>query len=415
MHPKSAALILLIASSPALAQAPEQTPPPANVETQPKTDAAEKQQSAVSQQHEKPPAAQTEVGQTQPTTAPEPKVETPSWTDKVKLSGKAYLRYQYELAPTPAAGNNQFNLDRLYLTSEFMPVDKVRFQATLDAGDTRNSTGNQVFFAETKYAFGELKDFVKGLYLRGGIIPLAWIPYEEDLWTYRVQGPVPVDRWGYITSADLGVSFGGTLPSKFGSFQLNVNNGEGYKGIELQKRKELQGRLTITPLASLTNPFSSLFLTGYGSYGYYDDAGLPDRLKARAIGQIGVQAHALTLVGEYFLARDSNAKVKGRYTVSADEVVKSQGFSAYTIINVGALVPAVDGLDVIARYDLIDPDTTVANNNQGLLIAGVGYRFNKWIKALADYEGVTYGADVGGVGKNTPAESRIKLHTEFKF
>jgi hypothetical protein len=50
-----------------------------------------------------------------------------------------------------------------------------------------------------------------------------------------------------------------------------------------------------------------------------------------------------------------------------------------------------------------------------LFIAGVGYRWSKMIKSLVNYEAVTYGTDVGGVGTGKPSEQRLKLQTEFRF
>ncbi len=351
---------------------------------------------------------------TQPAEAPK-KEEASSWTDKVKLSAKAYLRYSYELGEE-ARNANQFNIDRLYVQSEYFATDKVRFQVTLDAGDTRNSTGNQVFFAETKSAFIEVKDVLgPGLYLRAGILPLAWIPYEEDLWGYRVQGPLPVDRWGYVTSADIGLALGGALPSKYGSFQVNATNGEGYKGVELNKRKELQARLTINPLASMGGLPAGIFVTGYGSYGAYDDPGLPARAKSRVIGQVGLQSTPLTLAVAYSVVRDANAKVKGRFTVSGENIVSGQLIYGFAVLNMGALAPVAEGVELFARYDHLDPDKELDNNNMNLLIAGVGYRWNKNVKSLINYETVSYGADVGGVGTNKPSEQRIKLQTEFRF
>jgi hypothetical protein len=360
------------------------------------------------------PPAETPAPAPPPAEAPK-KEAASSWTERVKLGAKAYLRYSYELGEE-RRNANEFNIDRLYLQAEFFATDKVRFQITLDAGDTRNATGNQVFFAETKNAYIEVKDLIgRGVYLRGGIIPLAWIPYEEDLWGYRVQGSLPVDRWGYITSADLGLAVGGTLPSKYGSFYVNVSNGEGFKAIEINKRKELQARLSINPLASMGGLAAGLFVTGYGSYGEYDDPGLPARVKSRVIAQAGLQSVPVTLAVAYVSARDANAKVKGRYTVSTEDIVTGQGIYGFGVLNVGALAHEAEGVDLFARYDHLTPDKDVENTNVDLLIAGVGYRWNKNIKSLVDYETVGYGGDVGGPDTSKPAEKRVKVQTEFRF
>ena len=338
-----------------------------------------------------------------------------SWTDRVKLSGRAYLRYSYELGDV-GKNANQFALDRLYLQGEYQVTDNVRVQVTLDAGDTRNATGNNVFLAETKYAFAELQRvFGKDTWVRAGIVPLAWVPYEEDLWGYRVQGLIEEDRFGYITSADLGLAAGGALPAKYGTWQVDVVNGEGYKTAEIAKRKEVQARLTINPLASLGGIASGIFLTGYGSYGEYDDAGLSARVKSRVIAQAGIQSDPLLLVVDYAINRDANSKVSSRFTVGSDDLVRGENLSIFGVLNVGYFVPAIGGLDLFARYDLVDPDIKLDKNDTRLFIGGVGYRFTRNIKGLINYESQSYAADVGGPATNKPTESRFKIQTEVRF
>ncbi|PTL82762.1 hypothetical protein [Vitiosangium sp. GDMCC 1.1324] len=406
---KRSTLVVLatLASSAALAQATDTSTASAPA-TQPQETAPTSPTGA-----QLPPPEKTESGKDTTTTKPEAKAT--SWTERVKLSGKAYLRYSYEL-DGPSKNANQFALDRLYLQGEYQLTDNSRFQVTLDAGDTRNSGTNSVFFAEAKYVFLELKNLLgAGSWLRAGMIPLAWVPYAEDLWGYRLQGPVALDRFGYIASSDLGLALGGALPSKHGSWQVNVNNGEGFRVAEIAKRKEVQARLTLNPLASMGGLAAGLFVTGYGSYGEYDDAGLGARVKSRVIGEIGLQSQPLTLAADYFVVRDSQPKVSGRFTVGPESIVHGQGLSVFGVLNVGAFAPAVSGLDLLARYDLLDPDTTLDHNDTRVLIAGVGYRFNGFVKGLVDYESQGYGADVGGPGTHKPTESRIKLQTEVRF
>jgi hypothetical protein len=371
--------------------------------------------SALAQTPESPATPPASAGTAAPSASATEAPKEPSWTERVKLSARAYLRYSYELGEE-ARNANQFNIDRLYFQGEFSATERVRFQITLDAGATRNTTGNQVFFAETKSAFLEVKDLLMpGTYLRAGILPMAWIPYEEDLWSYRVQGPLPLDRWGYQTSADTGIAFGGTLPSKYGSFQVNVTNGEGFRFVEPGKRKELQARLSLNPLASMGGLPAGLFVTGYGSYGRYDDKDLAARDRSRVVGEVGLKAPAVTVVAAYVRARDPNAKVANRFTVSADSMAHGQGLYAFGVLDVGALTPSLNGVDLLVRYDALDPDTELENNDVNLLIAGVGYRWNKNIKSLVNYESVSYGVDVGGADTQKPAEQRLKVQTEFRF
>jgi hypothetical protein len=194
-----------------------------------------------------------------------------------------------------------------------------------------------------------------------------------------------------------------------------VNNGEGFRFNEIGKRKELQARLTTNPLASMGGLAAGLALSGYGSYGEYDDADLPARAKSRVIGQVAFQSKPLTLVGSYLVARDANARVRSRYTVSAENIVRGQGVYAFAVLNVGELAKALDGVDLVARIDRLDPDTELENNNVDLLIAGVAYKWSKQIKTLLNYESISYGVDVGGVDTNRASDKRIKVNTEFRF
>lgn len=408
--------LLTLASSAALAQQTPDSSPPAQPAQGTVTPAPQQAPESASPTGAPQPAPErTESKQDTPTTRPAETKPATSWTDRVKLSGRVYLRYSYELNEV-GKNANQFALDRLYLQGEYQLTDTVRFQVTLDDADSRLAGNNNVFVAETKYAFVELKNLLgTGTYFRAGMIPLAWVPYEEDLWGYRVQGTIAQDRFGYITSADLGLALGGALPSKYGSWQVNVVNGEGFRIAELAKRKEAQARLTLNPLASMGGVAAGLFVTGYGSYGEYDDTGLTARTKSRVIGQVGLQTQPLMLAAEYFVDRDANAKVSGRFTVGTEGVVRGQGLSVFGVLNVGALAPSIGGLDLLARYDRVDPDTSLENNDIRLFIAGVGYRFTNAIKGLVNYESQSYGIDVGGIGTNKATESRIKLQTEVRF
>ncbi|MBI3182281.1 MAG: hypothetical protein HYZ28_09075 [Myxococcales bacterium] len=348
-----------------------------------------------------------------PEVKPEPKKESP-WTDRIKFSGKAYLRYSYEIDPN-RANYNEFDVDRIYLTTDAKLTDDIVFSLTLEGGDLRES-GTDYFDVATKGIYIDIQNLLmEGTSLKLGQVNLPWVPYEEGVWGYRFQGTIFPDRTGYMTSTDLGGSFSAKLPSGYGNFQINVGNGEGWKKNEIGKRKEIHGRLTLNPLASMKS-LSGLFISGFGSIGYYDDAPAPMNNKRRYMVQLGYKQEGKGLIAaEYLLATDPADKMKSRYpslSQNAGNEASANGYSVFGMLNLGALM---DGdyptrWELIARWDHLDPDSAVANNDVDLWIGGASYRWNKHLQSILDYERVRFQSNAG-----KPSEERVMLQTEVKF
>ena len=75
-----------------------------------------------------------------------------------------------------------------------------------------------------------------------GMIQTPWVGREEDLWGYRMQGTIAVDRNKFLSSSDVGVS--GDTRLMDGALDLNVGiyNGESYSKLEGDQRKDLMVR-----------------------------------------------------------------------------------------------------------------------------------------------------------------------------
>jgi hypothetical protein len=355
-----------------------------------------------------------------PAAAPAPVAEVPAapkpasaWYDRVKLSGVTFLRYSVELTPSGGlpANFNEFNFDRIYLTSEFQISDHLLANATIEAGDIRSSgTGN--FMIAPKLVYLEAKDLgYAGTYLRAGLVQTGWVPYADGLWGYRVVSPSFMDRWGYLTSTDLGLTAGGPLPAKYGSWQLNLINGEGWKVRELGKRKEGQVRLVVKPLASLGGIPAGFFVGGFGDIGGYDDVKLTVHTKRRVIGQVGFQNERLTVAFNYTLAQDASEKYASKYAVMpAGDTANMTGLDAVAVLNLGLFAAAASDAELFARAEQLDPDVQVADNDVQMLQVGGSYRVNKYLRLVGDWERVVYGP-----ANNLPNESRLKVHAEAKF
>lgn len=235
--------------------------------------------------------------------------ETPEWVRNLSLSSRTYLRYSYEIGDA-RKNQNEFAIDRLYVIFLWQLWDRARLRYTLEGGEIRDvdvtlsggalaKTSNQALSAVTKHLYFEYSNpFGKDTWLRLGLADLPFVPYEEDLWGYRVQGTVFSDRAGYLTSTDLGVSAGGRVPEGYGSWQASLVNGEGWKRSEAGKHKDMHIRLTLNPLAGVGKTAANVFITGFHSQGTYDDVSTGPTSKRRTILMAGYKsAGQLTLAG----------------------------------------------------------------------------------------------------------------------
>jgi hypothetical protein len=358
--------------------------------------------------------AEPEVGKYEPSAAPSPVPEAAKiehWYDRIKLSGKTFLRYSWDFSSS--RNFNEFAIDRIYLQSEYQISDRFRVQVTLEAGDIRTS-GTENFQVAPKFAFLEWKEADwAGFYVRAGMVHTAWIPYEEDVWGLRVQGPIFLDRGGYGSASDLGIAIGGQLPSKFGSYQVALVNGETWKKKEIGKGKDVMGRLTVKPLAFMGGVAGDLFLSGFFDYARVDNSPSSVEIKTRYVGQLGIATHDCVLAVDYLATFDPadplNAK---KYLVGPlGGVARGSGFSIFGVLGFRLFTEGWLGdLQVFARFDLLDPDVSVDDNNVQTLIAGVAYRVNKYITGLVDYEQVNY-----GLATRIADERRMKVQIEARF
>lgn len=350
----------------------------------------------------------------------------PDWVNRISISGRAFLRYGYELNSVKD-DFNEFAVDRVYLTFRSKVSDKSTVQYTLEGGEIRDaeyrlSDGNlerssTSMDVQTKYFFFEVTDALyRSGFVRIGQAPQPWVPFQEDLWGYRVQGTVFADRSGYLGSRDLGLSFGGTIPDGYGSWHGAFVNGEGWKSPERGKHKDFHLRSTVFPFVKSRESVKNLFVSGFFSGGAYDDVSSGPRDRQRAIVQLGYRkTGSLYLGAEYMWASDPADKMKARYpslAARSGQVSDALGYSLYGVLNLGTIGGGTDAAkwDVLARFDHLDPDDELADNDVDRWIIGVSHRFSSNVLALLDYETVEYAS---GAGK--PDEQRISLRADIKF
>jgi hypothetical protein len=307
---------------------------------------------------------------------------------QVTVGGLVYGQYLYQLKDSLGAGNqNQFSIQRAYLNVLGRFGGGITTRLTTDIAPT--GAGNQQI--RLKYAFLGWTPTGSKLTYKFGLTQTPYVDWEETLWDFRMQGAIPVDRNGYMSSSDFGAGVDGHWNNEGVNAQFLFFNGEGYSGGTGDNHKDVglrvSGRLSKTNDASRVG---GLRLTGYAGIG--KATGGADRNRYIATGSYKTQQ--LTLAAEFVSTKD------GAITGS---ILSAFGTYRFARSKVGA----------IGRVDLLDPDTNAPNNKQTRAIAGVSYQAQSNLRLLADVDLLSF------EGGSTPAQDAVRnralLQMQFTF
>jgi hypothetical protein len=325
---------------------------------------------------------------------------------QVTVSGVGYAQFLYQLkdsvGPAPAntsyGNQSQFSVQRAYINAIGKFAGGIQTRITVDIAPSGAPATNQV--VRLKYAYAAWTPGKSVVTYKLGLIHTPWIDWEETLWDYRMQGAIAVDRNGYLTSADFGAGIDGKNKDDGVNGQFTVVNGEGYGGGTGDKRKDVQGRLSIRLLK--TDDMSrvgGLRVTGYFGVGKYTGGG--DR--NRYLGMVSYKSKMLTLAAEYVSTKDTVSPAGGGNTNPTGQVI-----SVF-----GTFKAPHSGVGLIARVDIVDPNTDTANNEQTRYIGGISYQVSPNLRVLADIDHLNYEATP------TPAQdaqrSRALFQIELKY
>ncbi|MEP6590383.1 MAG: hypothetical protein ABJC19_04285 [Gemmatimonadota bacterium] len=342
-------------------------------------------------------------------TATRPIAAQAAQTPTVTVSGVGYVHYYYQLKTdsslTPPAHGNNFDVARSHVDVLGKFSGGISTRVTVDV-DGRKAASNQQTI-RLKYAYVAWTPEHSHLTYKIGAIHTPLIDWEESLWGYRMQGTVPLDRLGYVTSSDFGVGVDGTWNQEQVNAQVGVYNGEGYSNAPGDNRKDISGRVSVRlARTDAAGKAGGLRLTGYANLGYATGGATRNRF----LGILSYQSTAVTLAAEYGMTKDS--------TSAATPDAKGRLVAAYGVFKVPhskvAIIGRIDSFDPNIDSTAVTPAARLAVNRQTRVIAGVSYAMTPNLRLLAD-------ADLNSVAGGSPNNSfdrgrqLLYLHTEFKF
>jgi hypothetical protein len=118
-------------------------------------------------------------------------------------------------------------------------------------------------------------------------------------------------------------------------------------------------------------------------------------------------------MGSYLWANDPAVQLLKKHPSLAarvGELAQARGLSVFSVLNLGLLSEKAEKWELIARYDRLDPDRLISDNEHQRWIFGGSYRWNRYVQTLLDFEQVL--VDSGAL---RPFERRLMLQNEIRF
>jgi len=337
-------------------------------------------------------------------TQPAPPQPAPAPALPFDFSGILYANYQY-------GGNkgnrtvDRFDVDRAYLTFRATPGEHFAVRITADVYQQRDTTRDQYYRGwalRAKYAYGQY-DFIRGVgdelkaNVRLGLLQTVIIDHEEQFWQ-RGLSQVAIEQNGFFSSSDAGAATTITFPKKYGEIYATITNGSGYGSREVDRFKDYQARLTLTPLMNTFGFWKTLTISPWYSKG--------DRASDFARGQgtlnpvtdalrrdrggvfLGLRDPRMTLGAQFaerwdvFESADTTVDIVPRSVERTGQVV-----SLYTIFRPFAFINSAPAwpIAVTLRADNIKNDTDT-DPYARYYIAGLGWEFNKRTSVTFDFQ-----------------------------
>jgi hypothetical protein len=176
------------------------------------------------------------------------------------------------------------------------------------------------------------------------------------------------DVIGNQNGRDIGIQAAGTFLKVMGKpvieYRIGLFNGSGINVADTANNgKDISGRLIFTPVTGLS--------FGGGFYKGWDKAIKPDvpgtsQTRNRFGAEFSYVISQFSLKGEYIAGKDGKTKRSGWY-VQTGYFVKPQK------------------LQVLAKYDVYDLNTSTPNNISTNYVFGANYNFNAWSRIQAFY------------------------------
>ena len=287
-----------------------------------------------------------------------------------KIGGVTYFDY------TNAEKTSAFNFIRQYFAYAGEASEDLKYKIVFDVGrsatDSRLNTylkKSQIDY-ETSYGKASM-----------GLIGMNTYGVQEKNWGYRFIEKSAIDRYGFSSTADIGVGFSRLLTDNL-NMSLQVVNGEGFKQPQLDKYHKIS------------------FNTTYGERRLNKNDGYNTGIVYSTEATDSEPTNMISAFGGF-------AGMGLRLGVEYDMLTK--GDTESSIISVSANYSFMDNKDIFLRYDMYDGDTSVDKDGSSYIITGILLSCGNGLSVAPNIRMTSYEDAVKEI------ISEYKVNFQFKF
>jgi len=290
-----------------------------------------------------------------------------------KIGGVTYFDYSY------TEESSAFNFERQYFGYGGDISDKVSYKILFDVGRTNKKSGEDTrLVTYLKKAQVNYKSSLGKVNF--GLIGMNTYAVQESNWGYRFIEKSAIDKNKFSSTADIGVGFSKSIIDNL-NLSLQFINGEGFKKPQGDKYHKIAFNATY----------------GEGNLNKNDgyNAGVVYTTE-------NTDADPNTMTSLFGGFAGMGIRIGGEYDMQTIGGVNSN------IVSVSTNYAVRDNIDVFVRYDIYDGDTSIDNDGENYLVAGIVLTCDGGISVAPNVRTTTYEDE-------TEALTEYKVNFQFKF
>lgn len=305
-----------------------------------------------------------------------------------KIGGVTYFDF------SSSDDSTAFNFSRQYFNYGIDVSEDVQFNVVFDVGRTKNEK-LYIWYVENGDSSKITEDSRLVVFLKKaqvdyscslgksslGLIGTNTYSVQEKNWGYRFIEKSAIDKNGFSSTADLGIGFSRNLMDQL-NLSIQIVNGEGFKSAQSDKYHKIALNTTYGERNLIKNDGFNAGLV----YTTEQTDGDPTTMTSLFGGFAGM---GLRLGGEFDLLNKGNSEGQ--------------------LISVSANYNILEKIAVFGRYDIFDEDTSVPNNEQKDLIAGIVLNCGSGLSVAPNLRMTTYEDDT------QDSATEYKVNFQFKF